>query len=304
MAVVYTSAQEHEELTNGLLFCRVKSWLTGSRLVSLPFSDHCEPLVSGLPELRELFAAPQEELKNRIWKYLELRPRTPAFAERIEEQPQEYVLHTLDLRPALDTIYKNLHADSIRRKIRRAEREGLILESGNNQSLLTDFFRLHVATRRRHSLPPHPKVWFENLMNCFQDKAIIRIARKQNSAVAAVLTLENNKTAVYKYGCSDARFHNTGAMPCVFWSMIQDAKMRGFEQLDLGRTELGNQGLITFKNRWGATAARLIYARFPPRTAVVSALEDRLVRLAKLVFAHCPESLLTTAGSLLYPHIG
>jgi hypothetical protein len=28
-----------------LVFCRVRSWLTGRRSISLPFSDHCEPLV-------------------------------------------------------------------------------------------------------------------------------------------------------------------------------------------------------------------------------------------------------------------
>ena len=36
-----------EPLENGFLFCRVESWLTGRRLVSLPFSDHCEPLCKG-----------------------------------------------------------------------------------------------------------------------------------------------------------------------------------------------------------------------------------------------------------------
>ena len=43
--VVYTTTPATVELTNGWVFCRVFSWLTGRRLVSLPFSDHCEPLV-------------------------------------------------------------------------------------------------------------------------------------------------------------------------------------------------------------------------------------------------------------------
>ena len=43
--VFTTSAPSAEGLTNALLFCIVRSWLTGRRLVSLPFSDHCEPLV-------------------------------------------------------------------------------------------------------------------------------------------------------------------------------------------------------------------------------------------------------------------
>ncbi len=275
-AIAYTTAEIKQELTNALLFFRVKSWLTGNRLVSLPFSDHCEPLVRGLQELQELLVGPQEELNHGIWKYVEIRPRTLAFSEGLEKEVEEYFLHTLDLRPKLEAIYNGFHKDSIRRKIRRAEREGLTIESGNNEQLLAEFFRLHLITRRRHSLPPQPKDWFSNLLESFQDRAIIRLARKDNIPVAAVLTLEHNKSIVYKYGCSDVRFHNTGAMPFLFWDMIRDASHRGFEQIDLGRTAPDNAGLLTFKDRWGATRERLIYARYPPRNAPPSRRDRRV----------------------------
>src|ERR1035438_9024202 len=45
--VVYTDAPPGCELASGVPFCHVDSWLTGRRLVSVPFSDHCDPLVSG-----------------------------------------------------------------------------------------------------------------------------------------------------------------------------------------------------------------------------------------------------------------
>src|SRR4030081_3521338 len=41
-------------LENGLVVCRVKGW-TSRRLVSLPFSDHCDPLLSdGSADLSEM----------------------------------------------------------------------------------------------------------------------------------------------------------------------------------------------------------------------------------------------------------
>jgi hypothetical protein len=43
---VLTSAAPGELLKDGFLLCRVSSWMTGTRLVSLPFSDHCEPLLN------------------------------------------------------------------------------------------------------------------------------------------------------------------------------------------------------------------------------------------------------------------
>ena len=36
------------------LFCDIRSWLTGRRLVSLPFSDHCEPLVDDCGQLESI----------------------------------------------------------------------------------------------------------------------------------------------------------------------------------------------------------------------------------------------------------
>src|SRR6185437_545166 len=44
--VAYTTNGRSEDLENAVVFCRINSWLTGRRLVSLPFSDHCEPLIS------------------------------------------------------------------------------------------------------------------------------------------------------------------------------------------------------------------------------------------------------------------
>jgi lipid II:glycine glycyltransferase (peptidoglycan interpeptide bridge formation enzyme) len=58
---------------------------------------------------------------------------------------------------------------------------------------------------------------------------------------------------VCKYGGSDARFHNLGGIQMLLWQAIKEAKEAGVEELDLGRSDLNNQGLITFKNRWSAT---------------------------------------------------
>src|SRR5436309_14191557 len=41
----FTTSAPGNLLSNGIVFCQAKSWLTGSSLVSLPFSDQCDPLV-------------------------------------------------------------------------------------------------------------------------------------------------------------------------------------------------------------------------------------------------------------------
>src|SRR5437870_525473 len=50
-------------LTNAIVFCRVDSWLTGSKLISLPFSDHCDPLVRDANDLDILLAGIRGKIK-------------------------------------------------------------------------------------------------------------------------------------------------------------------------------------------------------------------------------------------------
>ncbi len=299
--VVYTTSAEGKELENGLLFCKVQSWLTGRRLVSLPFSDHCEPLVKDRQELQQLLARSQWDLNQDGWQYLEMRPLTNSYVDDLEGQ---YVLHLLDLRPSLDELYKKLQVSSVRRKIQRGEREGLSVESGSAEYLLNQFYHLHVMTRKRQSIPPHPRMWFRQLLENFQGKAIIRVAKTKETPVAAVMTVESNQSIIYKYGCSDARFHNLGGVPFVFWNMIRDAKERGFVQLDLGRSELRHTGLIAFKDRWGAAKQKLIYSRYPTPKNNVSTPQATTLRMAKAIFRRSPEWVLTMTAKLLYPHIG
>ncbi|MEK7762495.1 MAG: GNAT family N-acetyltransferase, partial [Nitrospirota bacterium] len=113
----------------------------------------------------------------------------------------------------------------------------------------------------------------------------------------------HGKTMVYKYGGSDAQFSHLGATPMLFWRAIQDAKDAGMEELDLGRSDLDNPGLITFKERWSAVSSTLTTWRAPAATAS-SSFDQVKGWIAKEGFARLPDSALTLAGRLLYRHIG
>ena len=54
------------------MLCEVRSRLTGNRLVSIPFSDHCEPLINDLDELELFVASLAERVEKSGWKYFEL----------------------------------------------------------------------------------------------------------------------------------------------------------------------------------------------------------------------------------------
>ena len=71
--VVYTTAPPRADLTDGVVFCRVSSRITGRRLVSLPFSDHCEPLTERPEDLVSLLNALESTRSDEGWRYVEVR---------------------------------------------------------------------------------------------------------------------------------------------------------------------------------------------------------------------------------------
>ena len=308
-SVAYTTSAPGEPLHDGLVFCRVESWLTGKRLVSLPFSDHCEPLLQPGVDLRAFLPELQRESEARKLRYVELRPQESLGVEIPALQATaKYTFHRLSLKADLSAILHSFHKDSIQRKIKRAKREGLVCQVGTSESIFRAFYDLLTITRRRHGVPPQPKVWFRNLIECFGPALQISVALNGSRPVAGMLTLRHKDTLFYKYGGSDARFNNLGSIHSLYWESIQRAKDLKLETLDLGRSDLDQKGLITFKSRWGATVSDLTYLRLSrsenPKHWFESTRPSWKTRTAKSALAHTPPALLPTLGSLLYKHIG
>jgi lipid II:glycine glycyltransferase (peptidoglycan interpeptide bridge formation enzyme) len=288
-------------LTNGLVFCRVNSWMTGRRLVSLPFSDHCEPLGEDAETVRVLVSGLTEKAREEGARYLELRPINSL--ERVTPSPyasSNYYLHQLDLRPGLEAVSGRFHKDCIQRKIRRSEREFLRVAEGRTPELLNQFYNLVVRTRRRQGLPPQPLKWFQTLTE-FGPDVQVRIASKNDQPIAGILTMQHNRSLVYKYGASDERFHNLGGMVYLFWVAIQEAIGHGLEELDMGRSDLDQEGLIRFKEHWGATRRNLCYWRCPATRAVRA---TQKLDITRRLLSILPAYPLKLAGRLLYRHIG
>jgi CelD/BcsL family acetyltransferase involved in cellulose biosynthesis len=300
---VLTTCPPGSPLTNGLVFCRIKSWLTGRRLVSLPFSDHCEPLVDSADELDAMLMPLKQQVREGEWKYLEIRPIAYEPSCQTElSRLVTYHFHSLDLRPKAEQLFQSFHKDCVQRKIRRAEREKLQYEEGTSEILLQKFYRLLVMTRRRQYLPPQPIAWFRGLIAAFGNELRIRLASKDGAAVAAILTLSHKKSVVYKYGCSDSAFSRLGGTALLFWKTIQEAKDLGFEELELGRSDLDNLGLIAFKDRWGAARRSISYWTYPPNESAGMRVWQK--KVSRRVVSAVPDGALKTVGRLLYRHIG
>jgi hypothetical protein len=305
--IAFTTSSPTDKLKNVLVFCRVDSWLTRRRLVSLPFSDHCEPLCDSTEELDFMLRYLQAAREKQHWRYVEVRPVNEIFgqsAQRVGFLPgAKYFLHRLNLRPNLDEVFTSLDRDSVQRRIQHAERVGLTEKCGRSEDLLREFYHLFVITRGRHQLPPTPYVWFQNLIRGLGEALEIRIAYNDGTPAAAILTLRFRDILYFKYGCSDARLHKLGATPWLLWRAVSAAKRSGANEFDMGRTEESNTGLLTFKNHWVPMPTQLVYWNYP-EVSGIDAIGGWKMNLAKRVFPLMPRKLMTLTGSLFYRHIG
>ena len=304
--IAFTTSNPGKSLQNSIVFCDVKSWITGRRLVSLPFSDHCDPLVDSAATEAEILAYVRERILKSGYRYAEIRPMATVLSSATAmglQQSEKYYLHTLLLEPPPDTLFRNLHKDCIQRKIRRAETEKLVYENGRSEHLLRGFYQLMLRTRRRHCLPPQPFEWFRNLASGMGERLTVRMASKDQRPVAALLTLSFKSTVTYKYGCSDERFNALGGTPFLFWKTIQEANQEIMGRLDLGRSELENAGLTAFKDRLGAQRRVITYWHYGKATAYVG-WHTGLTSIAKRFCFHLPDTALTASGRFLYKHFG
>lgn len=293
------------ELTNGIAFCEVSSWLTGHRWVSVPFADHCDPLVDREDDLDTLLDWIQWQSSQANNKYVELRPlntlttKTAGFSTG-----SEYRVHLLDVTSTIPDLLKSFDKHSVQRRIPRVEREGLQYDEGRSETLLHKFYELMILTRRRHHVPPQPIAWYRNLLNSAGEKASIRMVSKDGVPVASILTLRHGQSVIYKYGASDRHYNALSGNVLLFWRAIQDARDSGASIFDMGRSDLDNPGLIRFKSNWGTTNLPLTYWRYPAlATSHPSALQT-MGKLAGPVLSHLPDRCLTAVGSLLYRHAG
>ena len=94
-----------------------------------------------------------------------------------------------------------------------------------------------------------------------------------------------------------------GAMPFLFWRLIEESKNEGAGEVDFGRSDLDNEGLLAFKEKFGTTRKTLNYYRYPEANKK-SALASWKSAVASRAFSYLPNSALSAVGQLLYKHVG
>jgi hypothetical protein len=287
--------------TDFLPLMEVDSWLTGRRGISLPFTDECAPLCWDAGAFQKLFQSAVEFGKSRNWKYLELR----GGRELSGQVPPSlsFYGHGLDLTAGEDALFLRLES-SVRRAIRKAEKNGVTVEILQSEEAVRIFFARQCQTRKKHGLPPQPFRFFLNIHKYIlsQNLGMIVLARSEGRPIAASVFFNFNGRAIYKFGASDEAFQDLRGANLVMWTAIKELVRRGAKHLDLGRTSLDNEGLRKFKLGWGAEEDRIEYIKFDLNKNEFVTDKDETSGWHTRVFRRLPIVLSRAIGAMLYKH--
>ena len=182
----YVLLGDNGEPLAGIPFCEIED-IRGKRIVSLPFSDYCDPLVKSDAQWKILFRQMLES--NVLVKIRCLHNEDPLRDERLEEV-NKAKWHGIDLDRELDVIWDGLES-AARRAIRKAKKEGVEGRIAQSKDELRAFFEMHLKVRKyKYRLVAQPYLFFENIWEEFmrKDKGALMLARYEGEIVGGVVS--------------------------------------------------------------------------------------------------------------------
>ncbi len=281
----------------------IKSLVTGSRIVSLPFSDHCGPLFKDKRQEKEVLSEVVKKHGLQV-KYIEIR--SPVAHDSGLICHNYYKHHILNLDSNASEVSKKLNKKTIQYSIRKARRAGVEIREENTLRGIGEFYRLHMLTRKKHSVPCPPEKLFQKIFDHMvsSGRAFILLAIYDSKTVAASLFFRFKKTVYYKYNASDPEYlSKTTPNHLLTWQAIEQACHEGYRFFDFGRTSPDNVGLMRYKEMWDAKPVDLPYYYYPQIKGVSSIEESGLLyRILTGIWRSLPDPIMQKIGPMIYRH--
>ena len=265
------------------------------RFISLPFSDSCAPLAVDEETARELLGAiARQSDTSTVYEIRGISARSPWATL------DNYRAWELDLHRPLSEISNGL-ALNFRRNLREAGRETIKVEHGEELDYVRRFYELHLRSRRRLGLPSQPWRFFKLTQEIFAREGALDVfvASRNSLDLASAVFLRCDSTVYYKWGARRPEGRSR-ANHLLFWNAIEEFCTHS-RTLDLGRTDIRNEGLSRFKRELGGVETLLPYSFYPkpPNSVSSEALTGPRGVIAK-IWTRLPLPLTRVLGGAIY----
>jgi CelD/BcsL family acetyltransferase involved in cellulose biosynthesis len=241
-------------------FCHVQD-VRGERVVCLPFSDYCDPLVeetADWDDLVEPILALGRPVSLRC-----LSSSIPARDDRFERVGRA-MWHGVDLARSEDELWTGLSA-SARQNVRKAERSGVVVRRGKTLEDVRLFHRMHCQVRKsKYRLLAQPLAFFENLYQGFAatGRMIVLLAELDGRPIAGIFLLAWGDTLYYKFNASVDLWCRPNDL--LVWHSILLGRSLGMERLDFGISDIDQPGLVSYKRKFATEEREVQMLRWRP----------------------------------------
>lgn len=264
----YLMAMDDQNQITGILpSILIKPPIGHATLCSLPYCDRGEALAES-PAIVELLIAKanelRQELKAHCYEY-----RSTRFTAYDHDTPNataepQKVRMILELPETSIALLAGFKA-KLRSQIKKAEKNKLTFEIGNNESLVSDFYDVFTINMRDLGSPTHSKRWFESISRFYDENCIVSIIKSNSVPIGAGLVLINGRTATIPWASTLRKYNKLAPNMLLYWSLLEYATDNGCQQFDFGRSSIG-EGTFKFKQQWGAKPVELDWKTFPEIT--------------------------------------
>mgnify|MGYP002624530104 CR=1 FL=1 len=286
----------------GIAYCTIEDMMD-PRIVSLPFSDFCDPMVGNRDEWNCLISRLLDQGQRISLRCL--HNQVPLDDPRFTKVGRAK-WHCVDLRRDEAEIWNGLHG-SARRAIRKAKRNGITVRAAQNKDDLRAFFNLHLRARKyKYKMPAQPYRFFENIWEQFivPGKGALLLATHEDEVIGGVLFLAWQKTLYYKFNASNSDMITLRPNDLVVWEGIKFGQANGLDFLDFGLSDWDQEGLLQYKRKFATEEKTISLLRYMPESSpsdTEKQIRGLLPQLTDLfVDDSVPDGITEKAGDSLY----
>ena len=286
----------------GIHYCTISD-IRGERIISLPFSDYCDPLLSTGTQWNALIA-PLLDLgqpMNMRCLHNEIPLDDPRY-----QQVKHAKWHGVDLEGDSELIWSRIES-SARRAIRKAEKSGITVRLAQDEQDLRAFFKLHLGIRKyKYRLLAQPYRFFQNIWEIFSNsgRAALMLATVGEDVIGSVMYLGWGSTLYYKFSASSAAHLEYRPTDLLIWEGMKYAKDHGYTFLDLGLSDWDQDGLVRYKRKFATSEKTITFLQHQvdrPMSVQEQAVPQLLSTFTDLLTdPTVPDEITERAGDAIY----
>ena len=147
----------------------------------------------------------------------------------------------------------------VQSEIRKAEREGVVVDAFDFEKHFEQFLRLMRQTEQRHGRrPKYPPRFFEALARLAREDKRIRwvLVERDNEIAASHIYFIDRDMALNWQIYFNKKFSSLKPNQYILYTTARRLATEGVKYLNLGATPTDASGLETYKNKWGGETYR------------------------------------------------